>query len=316
MGLYSANLYETYNEEVKKSVIVSKVTMMDILEISQQHYYQGRLTEAIDVLQAAIDAGEDNPRVWLAYATRLVYAIFVLNYDPSSALDALDKVFALAGDDPHLQAACWTQYGRAHYYVGFEEREFDQAVHYLQTASQIQEQIQDDRGLSESSLFLGLIEQFSGNREKAIKLFNKAYGVGMKHPVEKSYAALHIGLLEQQDEQWAASLERFQEAINLRQSVNFMIALPMPYIFAGDSLAELGQTASAHAHYEKAIQFGQEVDHQRAILFAKLSLGILYHDVGDYQRARPYLVEASSLAQKMGHISAQEMAEERISTIP
>lgn len=215
-----------------------------------------------------------------------------------------------------MEAACLAQYGRAHYYGHFADREFEQATDYLRQARDLQQAIDDKRDLSESVLFLGLIQQFSGNRDVAMRSFQEAYELAEGYPLEQSYAILHIGMLELHAEQWQSALENITESLYLRELVGFKQGLPFPHIFAGDALAALSNVEAAHEHYEQALALAREINNQRALLFATLSLGIMYHDVEDTARARPFLLDAKQLAETMGHERGIEMAEERLASLP
>lgn len=292
--------------------------------ISRHYYYEGRLADAIQMLKSGVESCIatdmdllDQAQLWLDYGTRLTYGIFMLDYTLDTVLPALNPAseYIEQLDNQQLQGDCLTQYGRAYYYHHFEARDFTQATAYLEQARELQLAITDQRGLSESTLFLGLIQQFSDNKLDAIRLYEEAYEVGTGHALEQSYAILHLGILEQHKEQWQSSLEKLEKSLHLRQSVGFKVGLPFPHIFIGDSLVELGQHETAHAHYEQARTIAQEVTNQRALLFATLSLGIMYYDQQNSELAKPYLLEAKEIAATMGHSRGVQMAEERLDSL-
>ncbi|MCI0709542.1 MAG: tetratricopeptide repeat protein [Chloroflexi bacterium] len=293
----------------------------NLREISRLYFYEGRLQDAVDVLKSGIEtcrpedmALEDMAELWVDYGTRITYGIFQLGYALDDAVQVLDNAMSLskALGDERLEATCLTQYGRAHYYHHFDARQFEKAIDYLEQSSRIQRSIEDWRGLSESLLFLGLIQQFSGNRDKAIRLFQEAYDVAGGFALEQSYAVLHIGMLEYQAEQWQSSLAKIKEALRLRESVGFKQGLPFPHITAGDSLAGLRDYESARAHYEQAQTLAKETNNERALMFATLSLGIMYHDLRDFAQARPYLLDARALAEALGHKRGLALADEKL----
>jgi tetratricopeptide (TPR) repeat protein len=265
--------------------------------LSERYYYEGKLEAGLQVLALALDEDltvTDKARLQLQQAKLFITgaSLRVKGMPSKDEIEALLLSIRDCIHDQSLIAEANLLLGRLYYWYQFQltEKNIDTPLTYFQQAHETYTTLSDQRGICETLLWFGLIEQVLRQRDaEALPYFQQALELADHFKREKSYIVRHLAYSHQQNNRLEEACELFEQSAALREEIGYKVYLPFSYIALGDIYAALKQNALPY--YEKALTLAQDLGNQRAEIMANLSLGV-------WHRERHYLETALAMAER------------------
>ncbi|MEO8972689.1 MAG: tetratricopeptide repeat protein, partial [Ktedonobacteraceae bacterium] len=181
--------------------------IQSLCNISEAYLYEGKMDESVNILHIGEQiakskeiAPRDVMKLLLQHGKVLVMNYFLTNSDYDAMLSTVLHAQQAAEDVPDEQGKADTLQllGEVYYYQSLnnEVHQYERALEYFQQALDRRLVQGDERGISESLFYVGLVYQ-NGDKpdnQKAFDYFTRSLHIAEKHgyKLEESYAARHI----------------------------------------------------------------------------------------------------------------------------
>jgi tetratricopeptide (TPR) repeat protein len=295
--------------------IAAKYTTLiqSLCDIAESYYYLGRLDDALSLLNAGLQIGQqrelqagDHALLLLQRGKLGATAIFLATGDLDMTLADLTRAQQIAEEihDRRLLGSALNLIGQAHYFdiLSSGGQDWDAPRTYFQAALAEQEAIGDSAGACDSIFQLGLLHERKGAYDLAAEHYRRVLDLTAQHDHkrERSYAARHLGFIHHRQGDLEQARRWFEESLALREQIGLKLYIPFAQIALGDVLLDQGDSAGAMARYQSAHQLAGEMGLKAGLLSALLSLGYAHTE----QRALPQALEcfeqARSIAETIG----------------
>ncbi|GCE31859.1 hypothetical protein KDA_73430 [Dictyobacter alpinus] len=297
-------------------------TLLLTLETTAQAYFQsGQLEPALEICQMGMQLIQRPETTATAQAQlKLVYGNMLAvktNFENTPIEDALlvleeAKVIAQKTDTPHLLADALQSIGYAHYMAASNKREGDPhlLLPYFQQALEHRRRLQDNRGMSESLFYVGLISDVLGQMETARTYYTQALQLAQQHnyPREAFEALRHLGFLEQVRGNLSQAHHYFAESLQQLEQANIYVYLPFAHIVLADVCLDQKNTDQASFHCQQACELAEEMHIQKAHIFALLTHGRICQSKQASEQAREAFAQAYAIAHTIKLTYAMQQA--------
>ena len=261
------------------------ITAIDALrEIADSYFFLGRLGDALRLLHTSLDmieAGEaaqkDRLKLLLLYGKVLNVDHLIHRGDSdlmfSTILQA--KQIAEAAQDQQGLADALSLLGQAHCntttvaivksgalpFGAQGQGKYEEALAYQQQALELQEELHDTRGISESHFGIGLVYQFWQQNELAREHFIKAIQVAEQygHILEQAEPNRHLTFDALLRGDLEAALTHALRALSLREAGGFRPYQPFDHLALRDIYLKKGDMANAQFHMQQASALAEEM---------------------------------------------------------
>jgi tetratricopeptide (TPR) repeat protein len=278
--------------------------------IGTAYYKLGKLDEGIRLLTAGIEMlneqevrPQDAVKILLVAGKLKNRKTFTSNSGYDATLQTLmrAKQIAEANNDEQGLADALQLIGVTFYnqVMLTGEGDYQQARGYFQDALRRREALADQRGVSESLFYIGLIHERLEQNDEAFAFYSRAYQLAEQfaHALEKSYAARHLAgpYIERGDLEQAGRY--FAESLRLREEAGYKTLLPLALLAVGDVESAKGNLVNASDYYKQALALAQEMGQQFDIVFTLISLGEIQQKQGESKAVRELYQKALEQAQ-------------------
>jgi len=293
--------------------------------IAERHHYQGRLDDALKLLDAASavsEAAEAPPaasaRVLVLRGRILVSRVFVENQGQELAKHVLqDGMRAARGQgDEITRADAMDQLGLLSFFGTMTSggKDYRSAQDYFEGALAVRERLRDVRGLAESHFHLGLVQERNGNDVLAEKHYREALEIatGGGFKLEQSYAVRHLAGLAARRKEFERALELFQKSLQLRQETGFMLFMPSSLNAVGETLLSLHRTQEARTYFSRSLRLADKLGQVRISVISLILLGDAEQTLQRPRSAHSHFVQARERARSIGYSVGLEIASKRL----
>lgn len=301
-----------------ESVTIHYTTLIQSLcDISEAYLYEGKMNDSVNILNIGEQlakskeiARQDVMKLLLQHGKVLVMNYLLTNsgYDAMLSMvlrakQAVDEVQGEQGKADVLQLQ-----GEVYYYqsLNTEAREFERALEYFQQALDRRVTLGDERGISESLFYIGLVYQNGDtlDNEKAFDCFTRAFHIARKYgyKLEESYAARHIASILCEREGPAESEQALTYALRslaLREEIGFKRYLPPSHGLVGEVYFRQQNLERAMFHNQRAYELAQEMNLPSFIMWGLIAIGDVYLAQHDTAQAKKHFEQAYGIAQEL-----------------
>lgn len=252
--------------------------------IADQYFHLGRFKEAQSILDTVLHllaAQEVQPQQQIN-PLLLKGAILIVEHlltrsqtEPMFAPLQAAKQLAEVNQDQQALADALSLLGQAHYFTTVvarlqravspdslqEQGEYADAFAYQQQALAIREDLQDQRGISESFFQIGAIYERWRQQDQAQTYYRKACQIADQSDCrfEKTEPLRHMALYAFRQGNLDQALTCASEALSLRQAAGFKPYLPLDHRLLSDIYQAKGNSAQALFHQQQAATLADEM---------------------------------------------------------
>ncbi len=288
--------------------------IQSLCDISEAYLYEGNMDDSVNILnigeQLALFkevAPRDTMKLQLQHSKVLNMNYFLTNsgYDVMLSTVLRAKQAAEDAQDEQGKADVLQLLGQVYYYQSLnnEMHEFEQALEYFQQALDRRVALGDERGISESLFYSGLIYQNRDlpDKEKAFDYFTRSFHIADKYDykLESSYAARHIASILCEREELEQALAYALSSLALREEIGFKRYLPPSHGLVGEIYLAQHDLERALFHSRRAYELAQEMNLQTFMMWSLFSLGDIYLAQHDTAQAKEYFEQAYGIAQEL-----------------
>lgn len=246
-----------------------------------------RLIDELPILQIQLETARDDAR-FRADDVQLAYATFLTAH--------LHYFHLFEADSPDLDAVenLWIQ------------------------AYDLYSLLQDERGMSESLFYRGLVYQrFKSDEDEAFNYFQRAHALlqDKNHPLELSEILRHTGYVYQHRGDLETARVYYEQAVALLEHLGFRVFLPLALFALGNVMMEQGRLDEAALHFERTLSVAQEAPLNILHVAGFVGLGDLYIKKGDPARAHEYYSQAHDTAQTIHSTRFIRLAAEKLALL-
>jgi tetratricopeptide (TPR) repeat protein len=315
-----------------ESVTTYYATLIQSLcDISDAYLYEGKMDDSVNILtigeqlaEAKEIAPRDTMKLLLQYSKVLIMNYFLANSDYDAMLSTVlrAKQTAEGAQDEQGKADAVQLLGQVYYYQSLnnEVHEYEQALEYFQQALDRRVALGDERGISESLFYIGLIYQNGDtpDKEKAFDYYTRSFHIAEKHDykLEASYASRHLASVLGERKELEQALIYALRSLALREEIGFKRYLPPSHGLVGEIYFAQHDLESALFHNRRAYELAQEMNLQIFMMWSLFSLGDIYLTQYDTVQAKEHFEQAYNIAQEFHLPYAIKEIQEKLHQFP
>lgn len=283
-----------------------------IEEIAGAYYYQGRLAEALALLQSGEHALRfrevqeiDRVDFLLHYAEFLIDNYFLTNQNEKlmRAIVQRAREEAMADGDEKSVAAALFHTGRMHYYCNLNtgSNDYTEARNSVRKALASYEHIGDPHGIALSLFYIGLTHERLREEEPARGYYRQALDLGREYDdkwviseTTRHLAGLNLG--KDND----TSLRYALESLRLREEMGFKRAFPSAHLLLSKVYTAREELEQAWEDARIAQDLAEEMKLRIYLTSAWLTQGEILLKRGRLDEARANFEKAAALAEELG----------------
>jgi tetratricopeptide (TPR) repeat protein len=289
-----------------------RVLLLTLEKTAQSYFLLGQVEQALQLFQIGMQLihmpevmPRERARLKLSYGNMLAIKTNFENAPVEDALAVLEEVKQLAAklDDAQLLADVLNGIGFAHYVAASNKRDGDphRLLDYFQEALERRRILHDDRGISESLFYVGLISELLDQKEVARISYTQSLQIAQQqnYPREAFEAFRHLGFLEQAQGNFPQAQHYFTESLHQLEHAGIYIYFPFAHIVIADVCLAQGNVEVASSHGQKALELARKMNIKKALIFSLLSLGSICQEKQEKDQAKDYFEQAYAVAQSV-----------------
>ena len=305
-----------------------RILLLTLEKTAQSYFIFGQLEKALQLLQIGMQllsmpevTPQEQVRLRLSYGNMLAIKTNFANASVEDALAVLKEAKHLAAelDDAQLLADAFNGIGYAHYVAASNRREGDphMILDYFQGALERRRILHDDRGISESLFYVGLISELLGQKEIARTSYTQSLQIAQQQGyAREAFEALrHLGFLEQAQGNFSQAQQYFTESLHQLEHAGIHVYLPFAHIVIADVCLMQGNVEMAASHCQKALDLARKMDIKKALIFSLLISGRICQEKQEKVQARDYFEQAFVVAQAIDLKYAMQQASSALQTL-
>lgn len=283
-----------------------------IEEIAGAYYYQGRLNEALTLLQSGEQVLRfrevqemDRVDFLLHYADFLIDNYFLTNQNEKlmRMIVRQTREEALTNGDALLVATALYHTGRMLYYCNLNTggSDYTEARNFFRKALASYENIGDPHGIAQSLFYIGLTHERHREEEQARGCYRQALDLGREYDdrwviseTTRHLAGLNLG--KDND----TSLRYALESLRLREEMGFKRAFPSAHLLLSSVYMARGELERAWEHAQIAQGLAEEMMLRSSLMSVLLTQGEIQQRLGKLDEARANFEKAGALAEELG----------------
>jgi len=196
------------------------------------------------------------------------------------------------------QATALSNYG----YIYQDLGEIEKALSYYDEAGEIQQQIDDQKGLGNTFNNIGTIYDSQGNVPKALEFYQRALLIRKETGDKKNLAGSfnNIGFIYMAQGDYDKALEYFLKAYEMFEEVGNKKGISFVVNNIGGIYFKQGNAVKAIVYYEKSLKIRREIGNKGGVANSLNNLGEMYRHQGKYEKAAGYYEEALAMFEEIG----------------
>ena len=263
----------------------------------------GNGTEALTVLQRAVESDDEDARAWFLLGRTAIQQAQAGRGVDDYLLHAL--VLNVRSGNAAAEAETRNAMGIGYEHVG----KLDASAEAYTAAAAIQEKLGDKRALAKTLRNLAIVQAVMGQRETAEQTLNRAKGLLEEIGDQASIADLHNdrGVVAEERGDFAAALAAYKESLAIRRRIDDPTLIAESLDNVGFSSYQLGNFDDALVYWQQALDLYRKVDDKRGTLHVEQSIGLLDIAQGHFSVAQERLQSSLGKAEaEIGRASCRE----------
>ncbi|MFX0204990.1 MAG: tetratricopeptide repeat protein, partial [Candidatus Hodarchaeota archaeon] len=180
--------------------------------------------------------------------------------------------------------------------------DLDQALKYHQQDLEINKELGDKQGISDSFNNLGLVHWSKGNFDQAIEYYQQSLEIGEELGVETIIAAVlnNLGNVYQMKGDHDQAMESYQRSLTLRKKGSDKYAVALSLINLGVSYRMRGDLIQAQEYYQQSQTIFKDIGNKKGVALALNNLGDVYSLKGELNLALKHFQESLQIYEELG----------------
>ena len=191
--------------------------------------------------------------------------------------------------------------------------QFDKAFSFQEKALKLSQENGDIEGQLECYCSLGSLCNDRGQFDRAISYYSKCLGRNNKR--KEAMALNSIGNAYLANGQYAASISRYEESLEMRQEVNDTTGTSITYNNLSCAYYCMGRYEIAIQYQEQACQRMQSTEARKLLSVSYSNLGGLYQALGKYDLSLENYNKGLNIRKELGDIAGECRAYREISSV-
>ncbi len=194
--------------------------------------------------------------------------------------------------------------GASYNNLGFLADEYGdivKAIAYYNKSLKIQEEINDQLGISYSLNNIGYVYSNIGDVPKALDYFHQSLKI-QEDNHDKSgiaYSLINIGNILKNNGNIPKAMEYFQKSLKLKEELNDPEGIAISLLNIGSIYDQQGDQTKALTYYEKALMNYKSAENKYGIAYAQINIGNISKDRGDLDKALSYFERSLELQEEI-----------------
>lgn len=291
-------------------------------------YFSGKIDEGVELLGSELESIEpdsvpdvERAKLLASLGKLLVHRAFLTSSscdEPAEKLTAAIEIAERENADIVLALAlCYR--GFTSYTNTFHNKvgSYQDALPDLERSLEIREHIGDTRGMAESLVYFGILQERTDQPELAIASYERAARIAEEnnHRLELSYAVRHLAFIRQNVGDLDGAVEYFQKSLALRQEVGFRVGLALAHFSLGHALLESKRYEEALVENREVLKLVEEFELTRVGTLCYYVYGEIYAGQEKPELARENYERSRDVSRELGYEIGVERAEERLATL-
>jgi serine phosphatase RsbU (regulator of sigma subunit)/tetratricopeptide (TPR) repeat protein len=180
----------------------------------------------------------------------------------------------------------------------------DEALDYHEQALDLLKNFNDEDELTNTYVYLGIINDIKGNYDKALSYHQQALELNKRQNDIRGIAgAIHnIGIHYQKLEKYPQALDYYYQALNYWKQLNSQSGLASTYNSLGGINELTNNPTEALRYYKLALEIWEKSGSKYSISIALHNIGSIYETLGKYDEAIKYIQPAIDIREELGDI--------------
>ncbi|WP_158995786.1 tetratricopeptide repeat-containing sensor histidine kinase [Mucilaginibacter sp. L196] len=210
-------------------------------------------------------------------------------------------------------AACYVLYGRMYNLLA----NYTLALYYLNLAQQINIQINNQLGLTDTYKNIGIVYYSEGIIPKALDFYYKGLFIALKNHYKALSSEIYndLGVILQSTEVYPNALEYFNKAIKISLQINDQLVIGTVNENIGEILLAEGKYTDAIIHLKTALITARKQDDKDGLGSIYTDLGLCYGHLNNIKVAKSYLDTSLQIAADYKFVNNQANAVIGLATV-
>ena len=210
-------------------------------------------------------------------------------------------------------AACYVLYGRMYNLLA----NYMLALYYLDLAQQINIQINNQLGLTDTYKNIGIVYYSEGIIPKALDFYYKGLFIALKNHYKALSSEIYndLGVILQSTEVYPNALEYFNKAIKISLQINDQLVIGTVNENIGEILLAEGKYTDAIIHLKTALITARKQDDKDGLGSIYTDLGLCYGHLNNIKVAKNYLDTSLQIAADYKFVNNQANAVIGLATV-
>jgi two-component system sensor histidine kinase/response regulator len=210
-------------------------------------------------------------------------------------------------------AACYVLYGRMYNLLA----NYTLALYYLNLAQQINIQIDNQLGLTDTYKNIGIVYYSEGIIPKALDFYYKGLFIALKNHYKALSSEIYndLGVILQSTEVYPNALEYFNKAIKISLQINDQLVIGTVNENIGEILLAEGKYTDAIIHLKTALITARKQDDKDGLGSIYTDLGLCYGHLNNIKVAKNYLDTSLQIAADYKFVNNQANAVIGLATV-
>jgi tetratricopeptide (TPR) repeat protein/predicted amidohydrolase len=180
--------------------------------------------------------------------------------------------------------------------------DLDQALKYHQQGFEINKELGDKQGISDSLNNLGLVHWSKGNFGQAIEYYQQSLKIGEELGGKQSIAAVlnNLGNVYQMKGDQDQAMECYKRSLILRKEIGSKDDIALSLINLGVLYRMRGDLNQAQENYQRSQTIFEELGNKKGIALALNNLGDIYSLKGDLNLALEHFQQSLPIYEELG----------------
>jgi len=195
--------------------------------------------------------------------------------------------------------------------------EYEQALFHYNQALEINEKMDNIKGVSSSLHQIGMIYQYKGDYDAALTNYRKSMEIKEKiGDIKGVSSSLHqIGMIYQDKGDYDAALTHYQKAKEVFEKIGDIKGVSSSLHQIGMIYQYKGDYDAALTNFKKSMEIDEKIGDIKGVSYSLHQIGMIYQERGDYDAALTHYQKSMDIKEKIGDIKGVSSSLHQIGNI-